>query len=446
MGDQLTIFRGVSFWLLLPVVVAFHLLIACSVTLLGHLAPAGLFNENGLTIMAPDNIHYLSLVRSLAETLIRDGVDAWRAAPAPNHLKLYSLGFAALGPWLGSAVLCAEPINLLCYLAILLLTFRLGEEIFSRTTGIFAAGVVALWPSFLLLTTQLLKDPLFVSGLLLLFWVITLWLTRVLSPRNGLKTGLIGGVAIYFMNFVRDDLWSAIILQLTAVGIFLLFVRHIRKKRFFAGNVLSALLVLLALITVLLSSKEPFQSAPPPQETTTQDFSMVASLKAHADSAARRISQLRHEFVRLHGDAGSNIDAVVEFKTVEDVLGYLPRAMMIGFLAPFPDQWFVQGRTSGLFGRLISGLETSVVYLFECLALIELWRSRSRLPVWLLMGMTSVGVTSLALAVINVGTLYRMRYGFFILLIVLATNRLLQAVSTGTQSRRQDDIAKTGIR
>jgi hypothetical protein len=46
-----------------------------------------------------------------------------------------------------------------------------------------------------------------------------------------------------------------------------------------------------------------------------------------------------------------------------------------------------------------------------------------------LFGVAAVGVTSLALAVINVGALYRLRYGFFILLVIIAANRLVHMLS-----------------
>jgi hypothetical protein len=442
MIEKVTLPRPVSPSLLILGAISIHLLVTVGIYAAGRLAIFQLFDENGFSrTIILDHADYLPEVQALAEILTERGVSSWFFAPLHHHLKPYSLGFAALQPWLGATILSAEPVNLLCYVAVLCLTFALGKEVFSRSVGIAAAGAVALWPSFLLHTTQLLKDPLFISALLLLLLVMVRWLTRALSLPAGLTTGFAGGVAICIITFTKDALWSPIIFAITAIGVGLLLARHLREKRFLTGNVVSALLVLSAMGAVLVSTKGTFQASPRLQDTVQRDDSAYALLKQRADSAAVRISHLRHEFVRLHKDvsaakdAGSNIDAAVEFANAVDVLRYLPRALMIGFLAPFPDQWFVEGTKVGLVGRLASGLEMSVMYLVEILVLVELWRSRSRLSVWLLFCVAAVGVTSLALAVINVGALYRMRYAFFIVLLVVGTNRLMQILFSGNRER-----------
>ena len=411
--------------------IAIHLLCTIGIYAAGRLAIFRLFDQNGFsTTIILDNADYVPEVLALTEMLIEKGFGAWFFAPFHHHLKPYSLAFAALQPWLGPTVLCAEPINLVYYIAILWLTFALGKEIFDRSVGIAAASAVALWPSFLLHTTQLLKDPLFISALLVLLLVMTYWMTRAFSLPEGLKMGFAGGAAICVIGWTKHALWGPIILALIAVGAGLLLARQAREKRFLRGNVVSVILVLSALGAVFLSTRESFQAVPRLQDTVQRDGSIYPSLTERANSAAMRISELRQEFVRLHTntgtvkDAGSNIDTAVEFNSVIDVVRYLPRAMMIGFLAPFPNQWFVEGKV-GLAGRLMSGLEMSVMYLVEILVLVELWRSRSRFSVWLLFGVAAVGVTSLALAVINVGALYRMRYGFFILLVIIAANQIM---------------------
>jgi hypothetical protein len=227
-------------------------------------------------------------------------------------------------------------------------------------------------------------------------------------------------------------MWSPIIFALIATGAGLLLARHVRERRFLAGNVLSSALVLAAMGAVLASGTQSLQAGLAPQHAVESDGSLFAALKARADSVAIQISVLRHGFIREHTnvspakDAGSNIDTHVRFSSAADVVRYLPRAAMIGFLAPFPEQWFAEGRKAGLAGRLISGMEMSVMYLIEVLVLIELWRSRSRLPVWLLSGIAAAGVTALALAVLNVGALYRMRYAFFILLLIVGANGLVR--------------------
>ena len=146
----------------------FHLFFTLTIYLIGRFALLpSMFDVNGTGIFfATDSFVYRAESISLTGILTRDGVAAWLATPAPFHVRAYSLSFAAFGPVLGFNVLSAEPLNLLCYLATLILIFKLGQEVFDRRVGLAAAALVALWPSLLLHTTQLLKDPLFITAML----------------------------------------------------------------------------------------------------------------------------------------------------------------------------------------------------------------------------------------------------------------------------------------
>ena len=72
------------------------------------------------------------------------------------------------------------------------------------------------------------------------------------------------------------------------------------------------------------------------------------------------------------------------------------------------------------------------MYVIEGLALIGLWRSgrgRRRWSVWFLGLVAAMGMISLGLVVVNVGALYRLRYEFLILMIVLATEGAAQILA-----------------
>ena len=73
----------------------------------------------------------------------------------------------------------------------------------------------------------------------------------------------------------------------------------------------------------------------------------------------------------------------------------------------------------GVSGRLISGFETVLTYIIECLALFGLWRARRKLSAWFLFVLIVMGTVALGLAVNNMGALYRLRYPFWILMVIL---------------------------
>jgi putative peptidoglycan lipid II flippase len=116
----------------------------------------------------------------------------------------------------------------------------------------------------------------------------------------------------------------------------------------------------------------------------------------------------------------------VQFNGWADMIRYLPRAAVIGFFSPFPDMWLAQGSQVGATGRRLSGLEMLFTYLIELLALAGLWYRRRELTVWLLALTAAVGATALGLIVLNIGSLYRVRYPFWMLLVVLGAGGVTQ--------------------
>jgi hypothetical protein len=397
-------------------------------------------DERGLLIsVLPDTQNYQRQAIDLAETLRYPGVRAWLRAPIDAHVKLYSLAYLVFGPLVGYNIVAAEPVNLICYLAILVLVFRLGREVFDQRAGRAAAGVVALWPSFMVHNAQILKDPICVIALLTLMLVMALWLTRRLSWRMGLATGLLGGAAIGLISVTRAGFWVTVILALILTGAILLAIRQILERSRLAGNVLSLGLVAIVSAGSLFLNQDfsevfsrstptvvqtpPTQAMAVAQTSPINNPTVVVRFPLHSrpertNYLVIKMQQVRDSFSYRFQDSGSLIDQEVEFITVADVLRYVPRAMEIGFLAPFPDMWLATGKNVGLSGRLLGGAEMLAAYVIELLALFGVWRARHRLTTWLVFCSVLFGVTTLGLGVINLGAMYRMRYGFFVLLII----------------------------
>ncbi|HYG82789.1 MAG TPA: glycosyltransferase family 39 protein, partial [Pyrinomonadaceae bacterium] len=151
------------------------------------------FDEHGIGIsFAIDSSSYRKEATRLADSLWRGEFKRWRNSSSQFHVKLYSLSFATFGRVLGPNILSAEPLNLVYYLLILGLVFALGREVFDRRAGLLAAAAVAVWPSFLLHTTQMLRDPLFIVAMLSLVILLAMWLTREFTPARGLAAGAAG--------------------------------------------------------------------------------------------------------------------------------------------------------------------------------------------------------------------------------------------------------------
>ena len=447
-----------------------HLILAIVIALAGRFALlSNLFDENGISgAFAFDSFLYRRKSVELVDALVRGSFVDWFNAPLPLHVKLYSLSFAVLHPLFGFTMLSVEPLNLLYYLLILVLVYKLCAEVFERRAALLAATVIALWPSFLLHTTQLLRDPLFIVAMLTLLLVITRWLTREHTVRRGLAEGLAAAVASALVWLTRYNMWMVII-SIILLGITFLIARQWRARVWLAGNVAGAfvLLVALALVPSVVGRFLQPDSFFSPDQTTLrelpsnfvpcpddvrsgaqtspeQEQAAWSRLRERANGAVAALGRLRRRFIISYFDAGSNIDPCVKLETVGDLLRFLPRATAHGFFAPYPNMWLKSGSSVGLSGRLLSGVETLLMYVIELLACVGLWTGRRRLPVWLIALSAAGGIILLGLVVVNVAVLFRLRYFFLMLLIVLASGGVQRILSL-RHSKRSDADADTVI-
>ena len=381
------------------------------------------FDKDGLGKFAADGYTYRAQAYSLIEVLSSNGPIQWLKYPAQLHVKLYSLCFLVFRPLFGSSILTIEPLNLIYYLLILILTFSVGKQVAGQRAAFLACAIVGLWPSLLLHTTQLLRDPLFIAGVLALVLVLTKLLTRAYNWAKGLAMALAGSAAAVVILMTRSEIW--LVVRITVfVAIVLFAIRMLQERKFLAGN-LAGIGLLLVVTTFVLPIPNIIQ----------QEVGVSVGIPVRDSELPlwARIAKRRRGFIaESYEQSGSSIDSAVEFSSQGDAIKFVPRAIVIGYLAPFPKMWFSAGYNVGLIGRLLSGVETSLTYGLELMACVFLWRNWRSLQVWLLVMAAALGILALGMVVVNVGTLYRMRYGLWILLTVLGSAGFLQ-----TKSRRR---------
>jgi 4-amino-4-deoxy-L-arabinose transferase-like glycosyltransferase len=368
-------------------------------------------DQDGIGQFARDGYLFRAETEFLAQTLMQDGVAAWLANPLQIHIKAYSISSILLRPVLGATILVAEPVNLFCYLIILAVVFGLAKRMAGEKVAWLASVIVALWPTFLLHTTQFLRDPILIAAILLLVLVLSDLIVRPNTWSRNLIAGVAGVAATLGLWMSRPDMW----LVIRAIGLcalVLIAIRMWREKKLLLVN-LTVVVLLFALMSFIP------QVARSAQEQAGVSFGSAA--RDEGLSPWARIAARRRGFI-TDGlrQTGLMIDADVRFSSAADVIKYIPRAVEVGCFAPFPSTWFSRGYNVGLVGRLLAGIETSLTYALELFACVFLWQSRRRLDVWLLALTIMVGLLALGFVVVNVGTLYRMRYPFFILIVIMA--------------------------
>jgi hypothetical protein len=132
-----------------------------------------------------------------------------------------------------------------------------------------------------------------------------------------------------------------------------------------------------------------------------------------------RLANARNTWINKYPNAGINIDTDVHFRSLKDILAYIPKATIIGFLAPFPSHWFGTPRTAGQASRILAGLEMMVWYILMLGFVYFLFTGPVawHIRIWMLIyTLTLVVLTSLV--VTNIGALYRLRYVYFLPILI----------------------------
>src|SRR5205807_2842038 len=217
---------------------------------------------------------------------------------------------------------------------------KIGETVIDRRTGILAAAIVGLWPSFLLHTTHLLRDPLLIT----VFLVFILGLTRCLKSgyrwQQGLIAGVLCAIAIVVIRIVLMPMWD--VLWATAlIATVLIVFKMLRNRGAWVG---ASLFLGLVFVTILVT---PHFQASLRNQQRVKNRGVLLAEEVQALPVEEQIARRREAFgLQVSKDggvepsaAGSDLNADVRFAMTTDMIRYFPRAVLVGFLAPFPNMW-----------------------------------------------------------------------------------------------------------
>jgi hypothetical protein len=406
----------------------FHILVTLTVSIIGkaNVFPRT-FNTDGIGIsFAIDSVNYrehaLHMANLLQQGKLREWANFGPPSLSPFQLKLYSICLALLGPVLSYGILAVEPLNLTYYLLMLVLTYRIGHETFSDSVGYLAAFAVALWPSLLMHTTQIMRDQLFICSFLLLIFCLLIAMRQHLSTGHALRSAVGTLVALCLILLSKGNVWEIVLFALALWALMCILIQS-RLKRWSWPRLIVLMTVVvgaLALPGVIPHFRLPDNVRP---AATARRSPTVGNKPATAQGmwsrVVTRVGAMRHRFIYRYSQSGSSVDTHVELNGIGDVVRYLPSAATIGFLAPFPRMWITPGAYVGLTGRLVAGVEMLGVYFALILVALTVFYER-RLAVWFQFVISALGCIALGYVVVNVAALYRMRYPYFNLLAILA--------------------------
>lgn len=354
----------------------------------------------------------------------------WWQIDSRFHTRLASVSYAFWGPWLGYGIQSFWMINALALLLMVGGMSSLSKALWALLEGSSssmksehktadhkrhhgAVWCLLMLPSVLLHSTQLLRDPFYMAFQL---WWLSYWL-RFLSCREHLaflKHCFPFLVVSTLLWASRERFW--VLAQVMSLGIWLgaivLVVGGLRPKKCLLWV---SFVILLFHAGSLQRAYQRWSGFALEQNIEQQDSH--GAIQAKAFRYFYKVARLRHDFNKSY-DQASNLDTHVDFASDAEVLAYVPRAIALGFLSPFPTAWFEEGGKTGVWGRRVAAFEMCFMMLVMLQVLWYVLRGVGAwgllLPMWAILAQC----VALGLVISNGGALYRMRYSAWLLLLV----------------------------
>ena len=436
-------FHRLTFWLVLLGVLHMGLSLAMYEVSMSGWFPS-LTTGDGFWKFLPDSIGDHLIAARMASLLAQgDWVSWWHSFPRNGqfHVRIVSLFYALLG----HSPLSAIPFNTGTYLLVVFLIYKIGETLFDRESAFWSSVVVALWPSFLLHGTQIGKELLYVLGYLLFLFALLRLLCKTIHLHEAhwvILPALVGfGTVLairFYMIYFTIVIWflgAAVVLLRSgvrraitsgafpvAMGILICFVGMSYLKDSYLDSFYREAKVRIA--GVPNAGDHFFGDRRDPAEAQwTLTWQIIRfRKKSQVVASGQSYTTPVLEIPEGSPEIGSNIDTKVNLQNDMDILRYLPRALQIGLGAPFPSMWFNASGTVGLMGRMLAGLETALMYVAFVMAAMCFIRNWRNPGLWILGVFALGGMLLLGLVVINVGTLFRLRYVFWFAALIPAVN------------------------
>ncbi len=421
----------------------------------------------GQGLLDGDSAYHHAIAVELAEKIRLLGWSEWSLFPAPGATGNVGV-LAILYVLFGNDPSLMIPINAAVHALSGVLIYLIAREVApgqtGRIAGIIAAILFVGFPSALNWYGQIHKDGFSIAGVLLVVWA---WLWVRDKPANArtaaiLVASTLGGMAL--VCFVRP--YILILLCAAAAGVFGLIA--IIDGRDLSGRARKLALYLVSL-SLLAAGAVWAKTAAMHEKYNYADLTTVYKESViYKESAIYKKSVIskRSEFYKdratakepinepinepeIYKDwrwkksgwlpqsiegllevaaqtrigligsgilvqAGSMIDTDITPDNVLAVLAYAPRALQIALFSPFPAQWFE--KISAV--RLVSVVETLIWYLIAPGVVLAIYYRRSS-RILMVMCFAVFFLYVFGFTIANVGTLYRVRYPFLFLFIVL---------------------------
>ncbi|WP_160015555.1 oligosaccharide flippase family protein [Pseudomonas sp. 8BK] len=385
----------------------------------------------GHGLMRDDAIYFHDTAVAMAERIRALGWSEWRLMPsgsATGNVGLLAGLYALLGPEPAFFLPLTSAFHAMGAVLVLLIAMQILPSRGGLCAGLVAGFFFLVFPSALVWFGQNHKDSFVIAGFLLAL----LSFLKCLESSGWCRLLLSSVLFVLGLGLVAIMRPHLVLIYLVAffcafICLFLVSLawREMRCWRG-VGRIFWLICLGMLLMTVVPSNNALVDTVVPPGNQDVRDveggflggwqWQQSDYFPVKLDSLLNKVSAMRAHFINYGYavEAGSIVDGDIKPQSSSQAIGYLPRALIVGLFAPFPDFW-VQKLSMP---RIIGALETLMFYLFFPGVLFIL---RHRISRPLLVCLIVAGAVLVVNAFVspNMGTLHRVRYGqWFVFLLI----------------------------
>ncbi|MEI6268159.1 MAG: lipid II flippase MurJ [Methylococcaceae bacterium] len=387
--------------------------------------------QTGSGLISNDATYFDSVATTLANEIKVNGWSSWRLYPtsgAPGNVAI----LGALYVFFGHDPSLAIPLNAALHAMGGLLIFLLARELASKESigtyaGVIAGSLFVIFPSSLVWYGQNHKDSYAIAGTLLILFVWVKALKNPMDNRSWYWLILGNLIAITLVGIVRPFGLKLLLVAVSGILIpivtNLVFKWKISANKKMMGFFLIVVLMLLGAIktTFILGGSQSDTIYANWQSTSSQSQQqwrwtnskfLPDSIENYIETAAKTRAGLIVYGVGLK--AKSMIDEDIAPQNIVEATIYLPRAMQVSLFAPFPSSWLANISMT----RLIAVGEMFIYYLCAPGILILLFYERKPI-LWMVIYFACFFLLVYGFTQANLGTLYRYRYAYQLVLLML---------------------------
>ena len=420
---------------------------------------------HGLFVLDSTGFH--EAAANQAAKMMEKGWSTWQLRPEGH----YPGGVASIFYYLWDP----EPYSFIPFSAALhataghLVYFLLSSFMQNRWTAASGAAFFVLNPASMEWVAQIHRDGTFIVGVLMVLaaWLMLFKTVKANKWQGFLSSFLVNGLGLFCILIARPY-W----IQVALVACLILYMiillswtpfllrNYLHAPHHIAAVFLGCLMLILQFLLVQeiysapspspsmeashrrsvgLSIEEQFlqRQTMPGQDFQAKEWVNSPFIPKFIETKLYGLSSVRKALSSLGGN--TLIDPEAQLISTGSYLMYFPRAVQIGLLSPFPSLWTGTGSTPAMtLARNIMGIVTCFSYVCLVFFIWSLWANRKSMELWLIVLYSTFGLVVFTYAYCNIGTLLRLRYGFFMMItgigFAFAVQKLIESRQKNTNA------------